>query len=427
MFKSVDSIVEVNGLGKVQARRPAVTRKRFAGDFTRALLNLKSLATDKLRPGEFWSLKDVNFSLKRGEALGVIGLNGAGKTTLLRILAGQILPDAGEVYMQGSIVSMIDLTAGFQMSASGRRNIFLRGAMLGRTPEEMQATFDQIVDFAELGDAIDAPVSTYSSGMQMRLAFSIMISVCPDILLIDEILAVGDFQFRQKCLAHIRSMRENSAFVFVSHSMGTITDFCDKVIVLNKGEVVFQGDPKEAVEIYESLKFPESGTPEVKKANILKPQFFNENAIEEVEHFWCDVDGNPITKIMAGEDLYFKASFRVKHKPRNFFMGVPLWTEEGVYVTGFSTQLQDDSFDITPGSKNDFILRIPSLVLNPGFYIGNLSISDGPEILYRQELSALEVLQHKTRFWGAVTLPHRWELVAGADSGSYSSSDQKTA
>ena len=168
MFKSVDSIVEVNNLGKVQARKPAVTRKRFAGDFARAFLSLKDLATDKLRSGEFWSLKNVNFSLKRGEALGVIGLNGAGKTTLLRILAGQILPDAGEVYMQGSIVSMIDLTAGFQMSASGRRNIFLRGAMLGRTPKEMQSTFDQIVDFAELGDAIDAPVSTYSSGMPRK-------------------------------------------------------------------------------------------------------------------------------------------------------------------------------------------------------------------------------------------------------------------
>lgn len=411
MFKSVDSIVEVNNLGKVQARKPAVTRKRFAGDFARAFLSLKDLATDKLRSGEFWSLKNVNFSLKRGEALGVIGLNGAGKTTLLRILAGQILPDAGEVYMQGSIVSMIDLTAGFQMSASGRRNIFLRGAMLGRTPKEMQATFDQIVDFAELGDAIDAPVSTYSSGMQMRLAFSIMISVCPDILLIDEILAVGDFQFRQKCLAHIRSMRENSAFVFVSHSMGTITDFCDKVIVLNNGEVVFQGDPKEAVEIYESLKFPESDTPETKRTSILKPQFFNENAIEDIEHFWCDADGNPITAIMAGEDLYFKASFSVKHKPRNFYMGVPLWTEEGVYVTGFSTQLQDEPIHIQPHKKNTYILKVPNVCLNPGNYIGNLGIMDGVECLYRKEVDLLTVLPKNSRFWGAVSIPHVWSPV----------------
>lgn len=398
-------------MGKIQARNPAITRRRFANDFTRTLLGLKNSATGKLRSGEFWSLKNISFSLKRGETLGVVGLNGAGKTTLLRILAGQILPDAGEAYMQGNVVSMIDLTAGFQMLASGRRNIFLRGAMLGRSSEEMQATFDQIVEFSELGDAIDAPLSTYSSGMQMRLAFSIMISVCPDIVLIDEVLAVGDFQFRQKCLAHIRFIRNTSAFVFVSHSMATIQDFCDKVIVLNKGEMAFQGDPKEAIEVYESLKFPESDAPEVKKENILKPQFFNKNAIGAIEHYWCDASGNPIDKIQAGEALYFKASFCVKHKPRNFYMGIPLWTEEGVYVTGFSTQLQDDSFDLTPEDRNHFILKIPSLALNPGSYIGNFSISDGPEILYRQALPPLEVLQHKPRFWGVVTLPHRWKLI----------------
>ena len=169
-------ILEVKDLSKLFSRSQRVARSRLAKSFIRSLVG-KSLPKDaKLSPEEFWSLRDVQFTLKRGEALGVIGLNGAGKTTLLRILAGQMLPDQGEVRIVGKVVAMIDLTAGFQMNASGMENIYLRGAMLGREKKEMDAVIDEIVAFSELGDALSAPVSTYSSGMLMRLAFSIMMS-----------------------------------------------------------------------------------------------------------------------------------------------------------------------------------------------------------------------------------------------------------
>ncbi len=201
MLMQLDTVLEVDHMSKLYSREQISTRQRLATTFTRALMGRPSRPPKKLKCGEFWSLGDISFTLKRGEALGVIGLNGAGKTTLLRILAGQLLPDKGEIRILGDAVAMIDLTAGFQMSASGSRNIHLRGAMLGRSKEDIEAMYDEILDFAELGDAINAPVSTYSSGMLMRLAFSIMVMAKPDVLLIDEILSVGDFAFRQKCLA----------------------------------------------------------------------------------------------------------------------------------------------------------------------------------------------------------------------------------
>jgi ABC-type polysaccharide/polyol phosphate transport system ATPase subunit len=343
--------------------------------------------------------------------VGVIGSNGAGKTTLLRLLAGQLLPDEGEIRVVGNSAAMIDLTAGFQMTASGRRNIFLRGAMLGRSKEEIASTYDEIVDFAELGDAIDAPVSTFSSGMLMRLAFSIMISMKPDVLFIDEILSVGDFHFRQKCLARIRELRERAAFVLVSHSMADIKLFCNHVIVLNKGEVAFEGEPEKAIGIYEEMKFPQATTLEGKRTEILKPQFHNEKVIEDVEHFWCDEEGEPISQIRSGETLYLRAKFKVSHRPRNLVIGVPVWTEEGGYVTGFSTELQEGKMDVTPGKMATFLLKIPNISFNPGTYLSNLSISDGLEFLYRGENMTISILPVQGRYWGVVTLPHSWQTL----------------
>jgi ABC-type polysaccharide/polyol phosphate transport system ATPase subunit len=229
-------------MSKLYSREQISTRQRLASTFTRSIMGRPSRSPKNLKSGEFWSLDDISFTLKRGEALGVIGFNGSGKTTLLRTLAGQLLPDKGEIRILGDAAAMIDLTAGFEMSASGSRNIHLRGAMLGRSKKDIEEKYDEILDFAELGDAINAPVSTYSSGMLMRLAFSIMVMSKPDILLIDEILSVGDFAFRQKCLARIREMRAHAAFVFVSHSMSSIKLFCDRTMVLNKGKMVFIGD-----------------------------------------------------------------------------------------------------------------------------------------------------------------------------------------
>ena len=418
MLMQADTVLEVKQLSKLYSRTQGATRQRLAVTFGRMLLGWTPKPFDHLQKGEFWSLKDVSFSLKRGEALGVIGFNGAGKTTLLRLLAGQLLPDEGEIRILGKSAAMIDLTAGFQMTASGARNIFLRGAMLGRSKEEMAVTYDEIVDFAELGDAIEAPVATYSSGMVMRLAFSIMVTMKPDVLFIDEILSVGDFHFRQKCLSRIRQMRDQAAFVLVSHSMSNIKLFCDRAIVLHEGRVAFQGVPEEAVRIYEEMEFPQTVTQEATRAEILKPQFHNEKVVEQVEHYWCNADGQPISEIRSGETLYLKASFKTNHRPRNFIMGVPVWTEEGGYVTGFSTELQGEAMNINPEQRTTFLLKIPNVSFNPGVYLSNFGIVDGPEFLYRGDNATLTVLKVRDRFWGVVTLPHSWRILTQSDERS---------
>jgi ABC-type polysaccharide/polyol phosphate transport system ATPase subunit len=408
MLLSGDNLLEVRGVSKRYSRSQTPTRRRLARQFVRALVGLSPPADNGLREGEFWSLRNISFTLERGKALGIIGLNGAGKTTLLRILAGQILPDAGDIRMLGQPASMIDLTAGFQLTASGRRNIYLRGAMLGRRKAEIDQTLDEIIDFAELGDAIDAPVSTYSSGMLMRLAFSIMITSKPDILFVDEILSVGDFTFRQKCLSRIRAMREQTAFVLVSHSMGDIKLFCDSVIVLRKGEIAFQGPPAEAIDFYEHMQQTGSQPEAQKGMSVVGPQFENSEHISDVEHWWCDESGNPIREIVSAAPLCLRARFRLSYVPRELTIGIPVWRESGECVTGFSTEIAPLKINIEPGRLIDVQLNVPSLPFNPGTYLSNLAVTDGLEFLYRRRNADLIVKPRTTRYWGSLLVEHSW-------------------
>jgi len=190
-----------------------------------------------LRKHEFWSLKNISFEVKRGECLGLIGPNGAGKSTLLKILHGLIKPDAGRIIMRGRVGALIELGAGFNPILTGRENIYINGAVLGFSKRDIDRKLDKIIDFAEIGDFIDAPVQSYSSGMKVRLGFAIAAQMEPDILLIDEILAVGDVGFRSKCYNAMFELSKNTAIIFVSHSMNLIYRMCSQVAVLQKGEI----------------------------------------------------------------------------------------------------------------------------------------------------------------------------------------------
>jgi len=202
----------------------------------------------------FWALKDISFSIAKGTTIGVIGQNGSGKSTLLKILAGLMLPSEGEVRMNGKTSSLIELGMGFHPEFSGRSNVYLNSALLGIPKEEIDAKFDQIVEFSGIGEFIDRPVKIYSSGMYLRLAFSVAISINPEILLIDEVLAVGDALFSQKCIKKLREFQEHGATVlFVSHDMGAIKNLCDEAILLDKGLLVERGDPGDISDYYMAL------------------------------------------------------------------------------------------------------------------------------------------------------------------------------
>jgi ABC-type polysaccharide/polyol phosphate transport system ATPase subunit len=203
---------------------------------------------------EFDAVNNVSLEVKRGEMVGIIGRNGSGKSTLLKIVAGVYRPTAGRVHVSGTLAPLIELGAGFHHELTGRENILLNGLLMGYSKEEMMRRESRIIDFAEIGEFIDAPVKQYSSGMHMRLAFAVATEVDPDILIIDEILAVGDASFQEKCFARIRSFRESGkTILFVSHNMQQIASKCDRAILLEHGIMLECGDPREVVERYHTL------------------------------------------------------------------------------------------------------------------------------------------------------------------------------
>jgi lipopolysaccharide transport system ATP-binding protein len=213
-----------------------------------------------LRSREFWAVNNVSFELRRGECLGLIGHNGAGKTTLLKMLNGLIKPDHGRIEMRGRIGALIALGAGFNPILTGRENIYVNGSVLGITKREIDERIDEIIDFAEIRDFIDAPVQTYSSGMSVRLGFAIAAKCKPDILLLDEVLAVGDVGFQAKCLNTLSEFRKSgTAFILVSHNMHQISRYCDKVLYLKRGRIVHLGDAESGIgQFLKEMHSPES-------------------------------------------------------------------------------------------------------------------------------------------------------------------------
>jgi lipopolysaccharide transport system ATP-binding protein len=205
---------------------------------------------DELRSGEFWALRDVSFELRRGECLGLVGHNGAGKTTLLRLLNGLIRPDAGRIEVAGRVGALIALGSGFNPVLTGRENALVSASLLGLSKSEIDAKLKDIVEFSEIGDFFDTPVQNYSSGMQVRLGFAIATAITPDVLIIDEILAVGDVNFRIKCTRRINQMLKSSAVILVTHDNAVISRLCSRAMLLDHGNVQYLGDQNEVLNRY---------------------------------------------------------------------------------------------------------------------------------------------------------------------------------
>jgi lipopolysaccharide transport system ATP-binding protein len=238
-------------------------RKKFCRSLKRSLwygaMDLMAEAAsrqwdrDALRTDEFWAVDDVSFELRRGDCLGLIGRNGAGKTTLLKMLNGLIKLDRGRIEMRGRVGALIALGAGFNPILSGRENVFVNGSVLGLSKREIEGKLDEIVDFAELAEFIDSPVQSYSSGMQVRLGFAIATALDPDVLLIDEVLAVGDAMFRSKCYNRIDLLRERCGLIFVSHSMEQVGRICSRTLVMNRGRGTTYAAVTDGISAYEAL------------------------------------------------------------------------------------------------------------------------------------------------------------------------------
>jgi len=226
----------------------------------------EALLPGKAKAEEFWALRDINLDIAPGDTVGIIGRNGSGKSTLLQIIAGTLQPTAGELNVRGRVSALLELGSGFNPEFTGRQNAFFNGQILGLSQAEMTAKFDDIVQFAAIGDFIDQPVKTYSSGMFVRLAFAVAINVEPDILIIDEALSVGDEAFQRKCFARIYDLQEKGVTVlFVSHSATSIIELCDHAVLVDGGEIIATGTPKIVVANYQKMIYaPEAARAELR-------------------------------------------------------------------------------------------------------------------------------------------------------------------
>lgn len=246
-----DIAIKVSGVSKKFSRNIKSVIKYGFYDISRSIFGM-NVDSSKLRKDEFWAVDNVSFEVHKGEALGIIGHNGSGKSTILKMLNGIYMPDIGKIEIYNRVGALIEVGAGFHPMLTGRENIYVNGAILGMTKKEIDSKFDDIVNFADIGDFLDSPVKNYSSGMLVRLGFSVASHSEPEILLVDEILAVGDIKFQAKCLDHLSMLRKNGVTtVLVSHHMPKIGSFCDKVLMLSKGRIKVLDKPEVAIELFE--------------------------------------------------------------------------------------------------------------------------------------------------------------------------------
>lgn len=409
-----DVVLSVNGVSKKFCRDLKRSLLYGVQDITSEVLGLRE-KSDTLRPKEFWALTDVNFQLRRGEALGLIGKNGSGKSTLLRIIAGLIRPDTGFMEVNGRVAPLIALGAGFNPILTGRENIYANMAILGLSKQEIDDRFDEVIEFAEIGEAIDSPVQSYSSGMAARLGFASAIHTSPDILLIDEVLAVGDMKFRTKCYRELSKLRKKgTTFVLVSHDPNAILAVCDSAIYINCGEVIATGKTSEIMSRYEKDLLP-----------------INQ---EDLSGFFCrparSADLSPGIDIVS---LYFRNKFGEKIKSptcsleatlcigirahkRMEEVGVDVLVHdkyrEGERVLRLSSFSDNQSFDLNPG-EHELQLQLTMCNLRPGVFIARLCVT--LPSLYM--LDAVESFEFQVLESGSMTdclfyQPRHWRTVS---------------
>jgi len=360
---SDELLVKVDGVSKKFCR--SLKRSLWYGlqDVGRELLG-RGGDQDELRKNEFWALRDVSFELRRGECLGLIGPNGAGKSTLLKMLNGLTKPDTGKITMRGRVGALIELGAGFNPILTARENVYINGAVLGMSKREVNASFENIIDFAELEEFVDMPVQSFSSGMKVRLGFAIAVQMKPDILIIDEVLAVGDVGFRNKCYNAIYKICENTAVIFVSHNMNQIDRLCSRGILLNRGEVALAGMKMSSV-ISKYYELFEARNESHHIADKVKYTCTRINGIVPDEPLQLE-HSNPL-------DISFSATFPKTVK--EIEISVSFLTSSMELIANANSKYEEVVLAVE-GHPKTFHIRIPSFPMGSGKYFISLQVRD---------------------------------------------------
>ena len=375
-----------------------------------------------LRPDEFWAVKDVSFELRRGECLGLIGHNGAGKTTLLKMLNGLIKPDQGRIEMNGRVGALIALGTGFNPILTGRENIYVNASILGISKREIDAKIDDIIDFAEIGDFIDTPVQNYSSGMQVRLGFAVAVNMNPDILLIDEVLAVGDVGFKQKAYAAIYEIIKRTAVIFVSHSTAQVGKVCNRGILMRKGEILFESSSIGQIidcyfgEFKIETKCRIFGTG---KANLAKIQVYRNDSDLEPKTIYASQNDRQID-IKQGESLKIRFYFDISPSIKSFHLGIGLKDMEMKGIAQAFSINRGTIFENKKQRQWTVELFIPQIFLNKGVYemafyvfedVG-LGINGGEMICLFENAVILKISSPRTSLGAyAIQMNGLWKVI----------------
>ena len=336
---SDDTLIKVKGVSKKFCRSLGRSMQYGLQDISRDLIGLSS-KPGELRKGEFWAVNDASFELKKGETLGIVGPNGSGKTTILKMLNGIFMPDKGKIETRGKMGVLIEVGAGFHPQLTGGENIYVNGAILGISKREIDKKFDAIVDFADIGDFLDAPVKFYSSGMHVRLGFAIAINCEPEILLIDEVLAVGDSAFRSKCYQRMDEIKkkENVAIVLVSHNLLAVERFCDKGIFLHNGIIESQGKIHTA--IYDYQKIINQLLEKQETVSTVVPGMpYCTKEVEITNVKYLDKDNKEQKEFSPGDALGIRVEYKANRVIPNPIFQISLLNREGVHVSVFGTHL----------------------------------------------------------------------------------------
>lgn len=380
-------LIKVDNLSKKFCR--SLKRSMYYGtiDSLRTMFGISYDATI-LRKSEFFALKSIDFELKRGETLGIIGINGSGKSTLLRLLSGIFPPDSGRIEITGNIGSLIAVGAGFHPHMTGEQNIYLNGTLLGMTKAEIKEKFDEIVEFAEIRESLDAPVATYSSGMKVRLGFSIAIHCEPDIMLIDEVLSVGDIGFKNKSLRKIHEYKKKAnGVIFISHELEQIKTLCDRLIILEQGKIVYEGDTYKGIIEYENKvrtnRLKRIIEADKKKALLeVDSKFKFKESDGDVVEFRdigiLNMDTVPGSEIGVDDHLNYYCDFELKKPLKELSFSVGILDEMYkplIWVMNNDGNKQEFK-DLKPDVYR-LIVQFPKHNLVPGIYYPNIAIRNG--------------------------------------------------
>lgn len=415
MAPSPDSVILVEGLYKKFCR--SLRRSMYYGtvDVCRDMIGLNH-GRASLRRDEFWALENVNFELKRGEAIGIIGQNGSGKTTLLRTLNGVFLPDHGRVAVRGRIGALIGVGAGFHPHLTGRENIRLNGTILGMSRQEIARRFDAIVDFADIGDFLDAPIATYSSGMAVRLGFAVAIHSQPDTMLADEVLAVGDLQFVLKCYRKISDYRRaGGSIILVSHSLQLVRNTCEKVLWIDKGVPVAVGPAQDVCDRYERFMM-EKDSRRVGESSV-GGQIINNSPLTRITGVsFLDVDGREAREHRWGRPLTVRIHFDCQRRVVDPIFTISIFNPESIQVISNYTSFDGCRWDGIQG-QGYLDCRLDPLTLRPAEYKCSVTLSEhfdvNNHLEWHDRAYAFVVVSAGRTCYGIFDPLPNWSLVNG--------------